>query len=135
VEENKVLRPEDYSAPGEGISRNKKMTNTEGIQNSMTKSTKVVPRYVIVRSVNAGCFAGTLTSRNGDSVTLENSRRLWYWSGAASLSQLAVDGTHDPNNCKFPVAIPYHEVLGICEIIDVTDKARASIESVPIWKK
>ena len=63
-------------------------------------------KYVIVRTYSAGVFAGTMESRNGQEVVLTNARRLWYWSGAASLSQLAVSGTSKPSECKFPVAVP-----------------------------
>lgn len=91
-------------------------------------------RYVIIRSVNAGCFAGELISRNGDSVVLHNSRRLWFWAGASSLSQLAVSGTSKPNQCKFPVPVPVHEILGVIEIIETTASGRASIEAVPVWQ-
>jgi hypothetical protein len=58
--------------------------------------------YVIVRTYSAGVFAGTLRERNGKEVTLHNARRIWYWAGAASLSQLAQSGTSKPNQCKFP---------------------------------
>lgn len=91
-------------------------------------------RYVIVRSTNAGCFAGELVSRNGDSVVLHNSRRLWYWAGSASLSQLAMEGTSAPKQCKFPPTVETHEILGVIEILDVTESARASIEGVPVWR-
>lgn len=47
-------------------------------------------KYVIVRTYTAGAFAGELESRNGREVVLLNARRIWYWSGAASLSQLAM---------------------------------------------
>ena len=95
---------------------------------------KTQERYVIIRARDAGCFAGILVDRNDSTVVLKDSRRLWYWAGAASLSQLAVDGTAQPKQCKFPVAIPIHEILGVIEIIDVTPVGRASIEAVPIWK-
>ena len=52
-----------------------------------------VGKYVIVRTYSAGVFSGNLKSRNGQEVVLTNARRLWYWAGAASLSQLAVDET------------------------------------------
>lgn len=91
-------------------------------------------RYVIIRARDAGCFAGILTARNGDTVTLKDARRLWYWDGAASLSQLAVDGTSRPDTCKFPVAVPSQEVLGVIEILDTTQQARDSIAGVPIWR-
>ncbi len=96
---------------------------------------KRAERYVIVRASSAGVFAGVLESRNGGEVVLIGARRLWYWSGAASLSQLAVDGTSRPAQCKFPVEVPRHEVLGVIEILDVTDAARASIAAVPVWRQ
>lgn len=89
--------------------------------------------YVIVRTYSAGCFAGILESRDGKEVHMTNARRLWYWSGAASLSELAVRGTKRPKDCKFPVAVPSIVLTEAIEIISVTDEARNSIESVPIW--
>ncbi len=64
---------------------------------------------------------------------MTNARRLWYWSGAASLSELAVGGTKRPGDCKFPVAVPSIVLTEAIEIISVTDEARNSIESVPTW--
>jgi hypothetical protein len=64
-------------------------------------------------------------------VVLDNCRRLWYWKGAASLSQMAIDGVSKPKECKFPAPVNGHEVLGVIEIIPGTDVARASIEGVP----
>ena len=90
-------------------------------------------RYVIVRTYSAGVFAGVLVSRKGKEVVLRNARRLWYWAGAASLSELAVRGTSRPNSCKFPVSVPRVELTEAIEILDVSDKARTSIEGVPIW--
>jgi hypothetical protein len=91
--------------------------------------------YVIVRSQNAGVFMGELICRDGSEVTLRNSRRLWYWKGAASLSQLAVEGTKKPRECKFPVAVPSHEILGVIEILYVTPEAKESIDAVPVWEE
>jgi len=97
----------------------------------MAKVTK--KKYVIVRTHSAGCFAGTLEARNGKEVTLSNARRLWYWKGAASLSQLAIDGTSDPSGCRFPAAVRSIDLTEAIEIIDVTDVAKKNIEAVPIW--
>ena len=90
-------------------------------------------RYVIVRTYSAGVFAGTLVSRKGREVVLKNVRRLWYWAGAASVSQLAVSGTTRPSECKFPVVVPRVELLEAIEILDVTPQARQSIEAVKVW--
>lgn len=94
-------------------------------------------RRVIVRSKDAGVFFGRLLEidKHG-TVTMIDPRRLWYWDGAATLSELAVEGTSEPGNCKFPIPTDgTHTILGVCEIIPVTDKAADSIDDVPVWSK
>jgi hypothetical protein len=91
-------------------------------------------KYVIVRTFSAGIFAGELESKKGQEVVLTNARRIWYWDGAASLSQLAMEGTKKPETCKFPIAVSRIELLQAIEIIDTTEIAKKSIESVPIWQ-
>lgn len=88
----------------------------------------------IVRSDKAGVFFGEIKERNGDEVTMTNVRRIWYWSGAASLSQLAVDGVSKPKDCKFTVYVKEMIILGVIEIIPCTKKAIKSIEGVEEWK-
>jgi hypothetical protein len=92
-------------------------------------------KYVIIRTQNAGVFAGYLKSRDGDTVTLKNARRLWYWSGACSLSQLAMEGIKKAGECKFPCEVDTIELLQVIEIIDATEDARLSIKSVKVWEQ
>lgn len=98
-----------------------------------TKKQSAKKPYVIVRTYSAGVFAGTLESRKGKECVLTNSRRLWYWQGAASLSQLAVTGTSKPEGCKFPPEVPRVVLTESIEVLDVTEAARASIASVKPW--
>jgi len=90
--------------------------------------------FKIVRTYSAGVFAGYIESRNGQEVIMRDARRLWRWAGAASLSQLAVDGTKLPNECKFPCSVPKVELLEVIEILDCTEKAKESILNVPVWE-
>ena len=90
-------------------------------------------KYVIVRSESAGVFAGYLKSRNGKEAELINGRRIWYWEGAASLSQLAQEGTSKPNDCKFPCEVDEVLLTEVVEILSVTEKAKKSIAEVPVW--
>ena len=92
-------------------------------------------KYVIVRTYSAGVFAGNLVSRKGTEVVMSDARRLWYWAGAASLSELAMRGTSKPNDCKFPVAVSRVELTEAIEILDVTADAEANIKAVPVWSK
>lgn len=90
-------------------------------------------QYVIVRTYSAGVFAGILVSRRGREAVMRDARRLWYWAGAASLSQLAMEGTARPLECKFPTPVNRVTLLEVIEILDTTPAARASIEGVPVW--
>ena len=92
------------------------------------------PKYVIVRTSSAGVFAGVIKSRNGAEAVVTDARRLWYWSGAASLSQLSMDGVSNPGACKFPSPVPEVTLLGVIEILPLSDKAKASLDAVPAWK-
>lgn len=92
-------------------------------------------KKVIVRGNRSGVFFGTLAEKDGQEVKLEKCRRLWYWDGAASISQLAVDGVSAPDNCKFTVTVDEIEVLDAIEIIPCTNKAIESIERVREWKR
>lgn len=90
---------------------------------------------MIVRTYSAGVFAGYLEHRSGQEVVLINARRIWYWEGAASLSQLAEDGSSKPNSCKFPQEVTRVQLLQAIEILDVTKKAQDFIASVKVWKQ
>lgn len=95
----------------------------------------MIGRVCMVRTYSAGVFLGTLKERNGKEVTLTDARRMWYWDGAASLSQLATTGTSKPKNCKFPAPVAEVLLTEAIEIIPATEAAIASIAAVPVWKK
>jgi len=97
------------------------------------KKVKSKKPYVIVRTYSAGVFAGYLESRKGKEAVVREARRLWYWKGAASLSQLAVDGVACPLECKFPAPVSEITLTEAVEILAVMPKAKASIESVKVW--
>ena len=98
----------------------------------------LIGKKVIIRASRAGVFFGTLKEKNstpaGVEVVLENSRRIWYWNGAASISQLATEGTKNPGDCKFTVVVPLHNVMQVIEIIPCSEEAIKSIESVKVWR-
>jgi hypothetical protein len=95
----------------------------------------MIGKYCIVRTYTAGVFAGVLQSFDGKCGIVKSARRIWYWDGAASLSQLAMEGTSKPENCKFPCEVDSVLLTEIIEVIPCTDKAIESIKGVAIWKK
>lgn len=91
-------------------------------------------KKVLVRGDRSGVFFGTLVAKDGNEVKLEKCRRIWYWHGAASISQLAEEGTVRPQKCKFTMEVSEIIITDAIEIILCTDKAIKSIESVSVWK-
>lgn len=94
----------------------------------------LIGKKVIVRGDRSGVFFGTLAQRENREVTLNDCRRIWYWEGAASISQMAQDGVKKPERCKFTITVDSIVILDAIEIIPCTDQAIKSIESVKVWK-
>ena len=100
----------------------------------MEKSKVMTKSKVIVRGDRSGVFFGNLKERNGQEVTLTDCRRLWYWSGAASISQIAAEGVKNPGECRFTMSVSEIIILDAIEIIPCTEEAIQNINSVKVWK-
>ena len=101
-----------------------------------TKRSKTNSRtHCIVRTQSAGVFAGDvdLATLKQPVVEVRNARRIYYWAGAATLSELAVSGVARPSECKFPTPVDKVLLLGVIEVIPTTEAARQSIASVTVW--
>jgi hypothetical protein len=100
---------------------------------------KLIGKKVIIRSYGAGVFFGTLNEveQAEDKYTVEllACRRIWQWSGACSITQLAVDGTANPSGCRFTITEPSIIVSSVIEIHECSEKSIKSIESVAEWKR
>jgi len=91
--------------------------------------------YVIIRTYSAGVFAGYLKRREEKEVELINATRLWYWKGAFTLSQLAMEGVSKPDECEFGMPVNNIILTEVIEIIECSEKAKESILGVKPVKK
>lgn len=124
-----------------------KVITIDGVEYVPVDSVKTVEQketdglpYIIARTYSSGVFAGFLAERGEVkdgylTVKLKDARRIWYWSGAASLSQLAQSGTSKADECKFPEEVSEVELFNVIEVLKCTSQAYESIKSVPVWKK
>ena len=112
-----------------------KIDDVEYVRRDSISEPPQMSDYYIVRTYSAGVFAGNILKREGMEVTMTNARRIWQWSGAATLSQLALEGTKNPTGCKFPEAVPEVLLTQAIEILKCTKGAEESIKGVPVWKK
>ena len=101
----------------------------------MIDTNNFLGKKAIIRGNNSGVQYGTITAIDNSIVVLENSRRIWYWSGAASLSQMAMEGVKDAKACKFSLvqATP-HIITDVIEVLICSPDAINNIEGVPVWK-
>ena len=94
-------------------------------------------KYSIVRC-SMGVFLGFIEPESTETTkVVSEAIRLWRWYGAASLSQLAMEGTSQPKDCKFGVPVTRIELTSPTygfEILSASDKAVESILSVKPWR-
>ena len=95
---------------------------------------KLIGKKVIIRSSNNDIFFGTLNEAelltNCIIVELINSRKVFYYTGARSIQELASKGTSEEYNCEFSVIVNKQIISNVCEIIPCTDTSIKSIERV-----
>ncbi len=88
---------------------------------------------VLIRTYSAGVHFGTLESKEGKEVVLSNARRLYQWSGACSLSQVARDGVR-LSGSKISVSVPKITLTEAIEIIPMSKEAATSMMEAEAWK-
>lgn len=95
----------------------------------------MIGKKVLIRSHLSGVHFGTLENEaftlSGKVVTLTNSRRVHYWEGAASLSQVAIDGI---KSGRVAMALETIEIVNVIETIPLTKSAITNLENQPVWK-
>jgi hypothetical protein len=115
-------------------------TTGKGMKEMASKKTVSKPvkteklPFVVVRAYRAGVHAGELVSRKGTEVVLRNSIRIWEWSGAMNLSELAVYGAKNRSECRFAVPVEKSEILDACEIIYTQPEGAAMIRETATWR-
>ena len=92
-------------------------------------------RICIIRSCASGVHFGevaeTRDTVHGLSVTLKNSRRIHYWEGACSLSQVAMDGIKAG---RVAMELPSIQVENVIEIIPMSESSIDNLKNQPVWK-
>ena len=103
--------------------------------NFSSRKDDMIGKKVLIRADRAGVFFGTLIAKEytavGAIVCLRESRRLHYWEGAASLSQVSQDGIKQG---RVAMIEPIKEIVGVIEVTPLSDAAIANLENQPVWK-
>lgn len=113
-------------------------TKTKTKTETETESPYAAGTYVIARCRDAGVHAGYIVITDEHHTVLRDVRRIWRWSGAASLSEIAVYGLN-PLKSEWSKIGCVEKFLrlrdsDICELTVCSDEGRASIEGMPEWR-
>ena len=85
-------------------------------------------KYCVVRTYSAGVHVGVVKSQNGKESVLSDARRIWYWTGAFTLSAVAVSGVG--HNSKISVAVPEILLTEAIEIIPCSEAAEKNLREI-----
>lgn len=91
-----------------------------------------IEQTVIIRTVSAGVWCGTLAQKAGHEVILHNARRMWRWwcKESISLSGVVQYGIQQD---KSKIAAPVEQVwLEAIEILPIKGEAAQTIMEAPI---
>jgi len=92
--------------------------------------------YFIIRCYGAGVFFARIKEHDKQNkvITLQNARKIHYWSGAAAVEQLAMEGVKHPGSCRITVEVPEMEVMEPIQIIPCAREAVECIKTIVAWK-
>lgn len=81
--------------------------------------------YCVVRTYSAGVHCGIVKECNGTAVLLHEATRLWNWSGAFSLSEVAMHGVGEDS--RISEMVPRILLTQAIEVIPCTAQAEANL--------
>ena len=94
----------------------------------------MIGKKVMVRTYSAGVHFGTLVEKIGQEAILKDSRRVFSWQEAVTLSQLAMEGSKSIEDCKITMIVNEILLNRVIEIIPMTEKAINNLYGAIEWK-
>jgi small nuclear ribonucleoprotein (snRNP)-like protein len=86
-------------------------------------------QHVLVRTFSAGVHIGTLITKDETNAVLKDARRIWKWTGAFTLSEVAIAGIKKSGS-RLSIVVPMIELTQAIELIPTSDIARKSFDAV-----
>ena len=85
----------------------------------------MIGTFCIVRTRSAGIHMGVLAECAGTAVVLTDARRLWNWTGANTLHEIALRGVGEKS--RISEAVPRILLTETIEVIPCTEQARKNL--------
>lgn len=93
----------------------------------------LIGKKVIARIDRAGVFHGILTAKDAETTTMSDVRRIYYWRGALSVTDMSVTGVAEGSKVTVPAKCVEFETAKVIELIECSAEASKSIESIKSW--
>ena len=93
----------------------------------------MIGKKIIARIDRAGVFHGTLAAKDAETTTMTDVRRIYYWQGALSVTDMSVTGLN-AGKVTVPAKCVEFETAKVLELLECTDEANRSIEGIEPWK-
>ena len=96
-------------------------------------NSELIGKKIIARIERAGVFHGTLDHIDNDIMRLKDARRIYYWNGALSVTDMAAKGI---TGGKVTIPVTTVEFMSdkIVELNECSTDASKSIETIKPWK-
>ena len=96
-------------------------------------NTELLGKKIIARIDRAGVLHGTLDYIDGEIIRLKDARRIYYWNGALSVTDIAAKGI---TSGKVTIPVTTVEFMSdkIVELNECSEDASKSIETIKPWK-
>lgn len=90
--------------------------------------------YVLIRTYSAGVHAGYLERLDEETqtVNLRNARRIRYWTGAFTLSEISISGVD--KDSRLSEEVDKIILLEAIEVLYVTETAKGILRKIPAYK-
>lgn len=96
-------------------------------------NTELIGKKIIARIERAGVFHGTLDYIDNEIIRLKDARRIYYWNGALSVTDMAAKGLTG-GKISIPVSTVEFMSPMITELNECSVEATKSIEAIKVWK-
>lgn len=98
-------------------------------------ASNLIGKVCMFRTYSAGVHFGELVERDGKECLVKNSRRVFYWTKACSLSQLAMEGSQEIDKCQIAMEVPELFLSEVIEVIPMSESAKKQLQGASVWKK
>jgi hypothetical protein len=90
--------------------------------------------YSIIRSDRFGVYFAEVKEKTEKTIVLKNARNIHYWSGAASVLQIATDPTKLKSDTRITMSVGELSITDTVMVIPCTEVAEKFLKEFPVWK-